>query len=225
MNDPYFKPGTDVRTLVGEYTLFDDIYVYVKDPLPTHIDFHNVLKKVESIIPRAFLYEVESIFVGQFDEFYKMNVNAFFANGTIHVTNEQESNEDMLDDIVHEIAHAVEAAFPLDIYGNQNIRDEFLGKRKRLYKILSLEDYDLNLNDFLELDFAEEFDNFLYIEVGYPTLRALAAGLFPSPYAITSIREYFAVGFEKIFLQSPEEIRSTCPMLFNQITNLLKSYK
>ena len=30
---------------------------------------------MESVIPPAFLYEVESIFVGQFDEFYKMNVN------------------------------------------------------------------------------------------------------------------------------------------------------
>ena len=220
-----FKSAEDVRTLIGEYTLFDDIYVYVKDPLPDNIDLHKILKRVEDKIPRPFLYEVESIFVGQFDEFYKMNVNAFFANGTIHVTNQQDNNEDMLDDIVHEIAHAVEVGFPIDIYGNQRIRDEFLGKRKRLYKILSLENYDVNLSDFLELDFSEEFDNFLHIEVGYPELRALTSGLFSSPYSITSIREYFAVGFEKIFLGDREEIKSCCPMLFAQIAALYKKYK
>jgi|TARA_R110000824_G_scaffold233766_1_gene422092 hypothetical protein len=220
-----FKSGEDVRTLVGEYTLFEDIYVYVKDPLPDHINLHQILKRVEGSIPKSFFYEVESIFVGQFDEFYKMNVNAFFANGTIHVTNQQDNDEDMLDDIVHEIAHAVEVGFPIDIYGNQLIRDEFLGKRKRLYKILSLENYDLNLSDFLELDFSEEFDNFLHIEVGYPELRRLTSGLFASPYSVTSIREYFAVGFEKIFLGDVEEIKSCCPLLFAQIAALHKKYK
>ena len=225
MNNSYFQSAAAVRAQIGEYTLFDNIYVYIKDPLPGHIDFHKILKKVESLIPRPFLYEVESIFVGQFDDFYKMNVNAFFENGAIHVTNQQDNSEDMLDDIVHEIAHAVEIGFPSDIYGNRLIRNEFLGKRKRLYKILSLEGYDINISDFLELDFSEEFDNFLYIEVGYPELRKLASGLFPSPYSITSIREYFAIGFEKIFLGDMEEIKSCCPFLFRQIADLQKKYK
>ena len=220
-----FKSAEDARTLVGEYPLFDSIYVFIKDPLPDYINLHKILKKIENIIPKSFLYEVESIFVGQFDEFYKMNVNAFFANGAIYVTNQQDNDEDMLDDIVHEIAHATEIGFSPDIYGNQNIRDEFLGKRKRLYKILSLENYDVNLDDFLELDFSGEFDNFLYIDVGYPDLRRLTAGLFPSPYSVTSIREYFAIGFEKIFLGDGEEIKTCCPFLFRQIANLYKKYK
>jgi hypothetical protein len=220
-----FKTAYEARSELGEYSLFEDIYVYVRDPLPDHINFHQVLRRVEERIPRSFLYEVESIFVGQFDEFYKMNVNAFFANGTIHVTNQQDNDEDMLDDIVHEIAHAVEVGFAFDVYGNQNIRDEFLGKRKRLYNILSLEGYDVNLNDFLELDFSEEFDNFLYIDVGYPDLRRLSAGLFPSPYSVTSIREYFAIGFEKIFFGDTQEIKSLCPFLFAQIAELHKKYK
>ena len=113
----------------------------------------------------------------------------------------------------------------MDIYGNQRIRDEFLGKRKRLAKILSLEGYDVNIEDFLELDFSEEFDSFLYMEVGYPELRKHTSGLFPSPYSITSIREYFAIGFEKIFLGSPEEIKTCCPMVFSQISKLYKNYK
>tara|TARA_Y100000310_G_scaffold324709_1_gene386947 strand:+ start:720 stop:1385 length:666 start_codon:yes stop_codon:yes gene_type:complete len=220
-----FKDAATARMQIGEYTLFDDIYVFIKDPLPEHIDFHKILKKIENLIPRAFLYEVESIFVGQFDEFYKKNVNAFFENGAIHVTNQQDNDEDMLDDIIHEIAHAVEVGFPLDIYGNQAIRDEFLGKRKRLYKTLSLENYDVGIDDFLELDFSEEFDNFLYIEIGYPELRKLSSGLFPSPYSITSLREYFAIGFEKIFLGQSAEIKSCCPLLFRQIANFYKKYK
>jgi len=220
-----FRNAEQARQQVGEYTLFGDIYIFIKDPLPDHINLREILTRVESVVPRPFLYEVESIFIGQFEEFYKMNVNAFFANGAIHVTNQQDTDEDMLDDIMHEIAHAVEIGFALDIYGNQHIRDEFLGKRKRLAKILSMEGYDVNTEDFLELDFSQEFDNFLYIDVGYPELRNHISGLFPSPYSVTSIREYFAIGFEKIFLGYSSEIRTCCPLLFSQISNLYKKYK
>ncbi len=42
---------------------------------------------------------------------------------------------DMVDDIVHEIAHSVEKTFSMYIYANGNLEEEFLGKRNRLYII------------------------------------------------------------------------------------------
>ena len=42
----------------------------------------------------------------------------------------------MADDIVHEIAHAVEERHANHIYGDGRLQNEFLGKRERLYQIL-----------------------------------------------------------------------------------------
>jgi len=220
-----FKSSPDARTLVGEYVLGGDIPVYVIDKLPEHVNLQRILDKVDQIIPRPFLYEVEAVYVGQFEDFYKKDLNALFDNGAIYITNHQDNNDDFLDDLIHEIAHAVEVGFSPDIYGDQTIRDEFLGKRKRLYALLASEGYDVKYTDFLELGFSETFDHFLYAEVGYPILSTLTAGLFPTPYSVTSIREYFAVGFEKIFLGHPEDIKLNSPSVFRKIYFLYKNYK
>ena len=45
-----------------------------------------------------------------------------------------------------------------------------------------------------------KIDDFLYKDVGYALLNNLVMGLFPSAYAATSLREYFARGFEELKL-------------------------
>ena len=55
----------------------------------------------------------------------------------------------MVDDIIHEIAHAVEEIAGSEIYGDDKIEIEFLGKRKRLESILKNEYYDVSQYDFL----------------------------------------------------------------------------
>jgi len=45
-------------------------------------------------------------------------------------------------------------------------------------------------------------------------------GIFIRPYAATSLREYFAVGFETYYLKNSAEIRDISPVLFNNIHNL-----
>ena len=45
----------------------------------------------------------------------------------------------------------------------------------------------------------EEFDRFLHEEVGYEKLSILTNDIFINPYAITSLREYFAMAFERGF--------------------------
>jgi hypothetical protein len=51
-----------------EYQLFDDIFVYVKDQLPDHINLKNVLMSVERIIPYHLSKEVDGIYIGQFKD-------------------------------------------------------------------------------------------------------------------------------------------------------------
>ena len=51
------------------------------------------------------------IIVGWFEEFEERNINAFYDSGAVYISNLQDDQEDMFDDIVHEIAHSVEDAY------------------------------------------------------------------------------------------------------------------
>ena len=62
---------------------------------------------------------------------------------------------------------------------------------------------------------------FFYDEIGYPTLGIYTSSLFYSPYGCTSLREYFANGFEAYFMR--EEIgrlKRISPVLYNKIVKL-----
>ena len=51
----------------------------------------------------------------------------------------------------------------------------------------------------MDPEYNEEFDMFLYKKVGYDKLEIILSGIFISPYAATSLREYFATGFAEFF--------------------------
>ena len=106
------------------------------------------------------------------------------------------------------------------IYGDSELNSEFLGKRIRLKSILDAEGIEAEY-DFTNLEYDPEFDKFLYEEIGYPTLRALTNGLFHTPYAITSLREYWASGFEDYFLGDRELLKRISPRLFNKIEGVI----
>ena len=45
-------------------------------------------------------------------------------------------------------------------------------------------------------------------------------GLFVSPYAATSLREYYASGFEDYYLNNGKVIKKISPALYEKINNL-----
>ena len=204
----------------SEHVIFSDVQVYINDDLPTNIDIYYVLKKIESTIPEHFSYGISSIEIGHNDEFEKRNINAFYDNGTIHVTNDQDDNDDLVDDLVHEIAHAAEDIYEKQIYKNARVKNEFLGKRKRLLDILKQEGYNVRDYENLKPKYSKEFDAFLYKEVGYSLIQTLTMGLFVSPYAPTSLREYFATGFEEYYIGDRNYLRKISPNLYTQISKL-----
>ena len=87
-----------------------------------------------------------------------------------------DDNETALLSTIHEIAHSLEEAYP-QIYEDETIETEFLGKRKKMYEILSAHGFDLSGLDFFNAEYSEKFDDFLYLVVGYPLLRNLSSGL------------------------------------------------
>ena len=65
-------------------------------------------------------------------------------------------------------------------------------------------------------------DNYLYKEVGYDRLNFIvnSYSIFTSAYPATSLREYFASGFEYYFLEEPTYLVEICPILSNKIEEL-----
>ena len=136
------------------------------------------------------------------------------------MTNEQDDEEDFIDDIIHEIAHLVEKNYGSLIYGDQRVTREFLGKRQRLFHLLRAEGYDVQPKDFIETDYNQEFDMFLFQEIGYPVLTQLTMGLFLTPYGVTSLSEYFAESFEYFFVRDTEYVRKITPGCYTKILEL-----
>ena len=115
-----------------EYSLYGDVMVLIKDPLPENINFLHCLQVIENTIPSHLIYGLDSVFVGSYPEFKKREINAFYRDGAIYVTNEQDDDEDLIDDIIHEISHLVEKHYGSLIYEDQRVAREFLGKRQKL---------------------------------------------------------------------------------------------
>ncbi len=221
MNKDYIKSShKKSKKSVGEHSL-GQIQVIIKDHLTNDIDLDYVLDDVASKIPHEFLQLIDYVIIGQFKELMSRSVNAAYMDGAIYATNEQTNEDDLIDDIIHEIAHAVEEKHFMDIYSDKYLEKEFLGKRERLYHLLEQEKLELNYQDFLNPEYSKEFDNFLYFEVGYPLLSAVSVNLFYSPYAVTSLREYFATGFEAYFNErNRNRVMTMSPILFDKLDKL-----
>ena len=208
---------------INENFIFSNTTIYVKDPMPEEINLQKILRNVEKMIPNYLAQGIDSIYVGQFQDLIDREVNSLYRDGMIFITNGQNDEEDVLDDLVHEIAHSVEERFGQDLYGDGELEVEFFKKRQYLNSILSSCGYDIDSNLYKNLDYNLQFDNFLYKDVGYSALRHLTSGLFISPYAITSLREYFANGFENYYLNmnlSETDFYKIGPVLFKKIDSL-----
>ena len=102
-------------------------HVYFKDDMMSDVDVEAVIAKVEAKLPAHLISEIEMIVVGWFEEFESRQINAFYDSGAVYVSNIQDDQEDMFDDIVHEIAHSVEHEFPDLIFEDGRLFKEFIG--------------------------------------------------------------------------------------------------
>ena len=195
------------------------IQIFIKDKLPEQLDMKFVVNYINSRIPQHLMNGVDIIYVGEFEEMERRDINAFFEDGAIYVTNNQDNEMDMIDDIIHEMAHATERQYMDQIYSGA-IEKEFLGKRERLYFILKGEGYNISPVFRVKSEYDHDIDNFLYQEVGYDHLNMLVNGLFVSAYASTSLSEYFARGFEEYFMGDVNYLRKISPVLFNILESL-----
>ena len=195
------------------------IHVFFKEAMvDTSVDMEKVVARVENILPAHLLAEVEMIILGWFDEFEERSINAFYRDGALYLSNLQSDENDTCDDVIHEIAHSLEAPYGYEIYGDQKLKDEFLRKRIHLHDILWASSYRIPKNLFLNPEYDKDFDMALYKKIGYDRLFNLTKGLFITPYAATSLREYFSTGFTDFYTQSDHGyLKKVSPVLYQKI--------
>jgi len=221
MRNTICERATKVLNERKEYQLFGSIYVYVKDPLPQCVNLTSVLQQVEDIIPHHLTDEVDTIYVGEFPELVSREVKAVFKDATIYITNQQDSDEEMIDDIIHEFAHSIEVFAGMEIYSDGFLEREFVQKRKKVLDILYKEGYNVSVVNFLDTEYSRELDYFLYKGIGYDKLSLLTLDIFPTPYSITSLREYFAVGFEEYLYGDRKQLGIVSPTLYGKIEAII----
>jgi len=216
-----------VNNLSKQNLRLHDKPVYMIKDFNNDINFDSILQRIESLVPIHLTDEFEGIYVGNFNDFHKKNraFNALYKDNSIYVSNNQDDDEDLIDDIIHEMAHAIEHLSQLNdiIYGDYKLESEFLAKRRSLYYLLDKDTY--NMLYYLSPEYNESFDNHLYKELGYDYLRNISPGLFYSPYAITSLKEYWANGFENYLLGDKQKLKDLSPILYNKIEKVLNTDK
>ena len=181
--------------------------------------------KFQKVIPSFLRRGIKKIVIGPSGHMDKNDFSGMFRSGVIYLSN-SEQDETILDELVHETAHSVEELHKEEIYSDGEISREFIIKRETLWQRLKDKGFEIPLDTFLELQYSKEVDYFLYKKVGYPILRSLSYDLFFSPYAATSVREYFANAFEAYWLrEEPGRLKKLSPKLYNKVINITEMEK
>jgi hypothetical protein len=201
---------------IGEYRIGDTV-ILIKNKFTGDFQFDSVIETVKRL-PHSILNVADSICIGDFPFLKKRQIEAVYNDRMIYITNSQDSVQQFMKNLIHELAHGCEESYYHDIYGDHSIKDEFIVKRIKMYEIMTAYGYDeFKKERYLNPEYEESFDEYLYKTVGYDKLGSLVRGIFLSPYAATSLREYFANGFEKYFLEGDEEIGRVCPSLESKL--------
>jgi len=205
------------------YLFNSRVFVYVKDPLPKDFNFDFVLKKIEDMIPIELIFDLDAIYVGQFDFLDQRDYTATYKDGAIYITNQQKSEKEMIQDFVHEVSHLIEETHTDIVYDDKTIENEFLKKRRALLSLLNSNGYQPPPILMKQPQYNPHLDQFFVKTVGYPLLTTLVNGIFNSPYAATSLREYFARGFEEFVMGDRHYLRKISPVLYSKIEELMYS--
>ena len=209
---------------VGEIKI-QGVLVYIKEALPQNIDMRGCINFVLSRMPKSVMGNINRIMIGKFPFLTTRKVDAVYDDGIIYITNNHTSDMDFLTDLVHEIGHSFEESNKSFLYQDEKIKNEFLHKRNKLYELLQSNGLivdSITKNHFENCNYDVHFDKFLYETLGYNLLRNYTEGLFVSPYASTSLREYFGNAFENFFTNDMFVVKKISPNVYNKLVEFLE---
>ena len=218
----YIKKSSQKQKSINKQYSLHSIPVEIVHQFTNILDLDSVLHGVEKHVPERLLNNVDIIYVANIKSFLKQNrsFNAMYKDGAIYISPDQDDEEDLIDDIIHEIAHSLEKEYPDEIYGDDTLEREFLAKRRTLYYLIDKP--TMTMLQYNNAGYSAKFDDHMYHDVGYDYLRNLSSGLFYSPYAITSLREYWANGFENYLLGDKQRLKDLSPVLYYKVEQILE---
>lgn len=197
------------------WTLFNTIAIWQIKPLS--VDIEEVIKLIELDYSPQLFSCIDEILIGDFKSLKQRQVSAAYMDGALYLSNQQKSIKDMIQDIVHELGHSLQENFSEIL--DRELEEEFLDKRDRVFYYLpSVYQTTIVKSWFSKSEFIPDMDEFLYKTLGYPALENISSLMFVSPYAVTSLEEYFANGLEHYLCNKQQTIIKTmCPVLHKKI--------
>ena len=93
------------------------------------------MAKVENSLPIHLLDEVEKIIFGWFDEFEERGINAFYKDNALYISPLQQSEQDLYDDIIHEVAHSLEGPHGYHLYADEKLKKDKFGRSSRVVEL------------------------------------------------------------------------------------------
>jgi len=181
-------------------------------------DINHLLNKIESTVSPKSCEHITQIRLGNFPKLEKEDYKSYYKDGIIYLSNKEDFVEELLMNFLHELAHSFEKPYYDQIYGDGFLAKEFKNKRNQLKNVISM--YEGGRTppfDFNEINYSKELDDYLANTIGYDKLWKYCAGIFTNPYAATSLREYFASGFEVWLKGEQNLLYRTSPVLYNKL--------
>lgn len=218
----YIKESVLKAESINRQYYIHSIPIKVVHEFSKHINLGSVVKQIETLVPVRLLRNVDVVYVAHIKDFIRgaRSFNAMYKDGAIYISPEQDNEQDLLDDIIHEIAHSLENEYQDYIYGDDSLEREFLSKRSMLYHMVDTPTFPKAV--WYDPQYSAIFDDHIFNDIGYDKLRIISAELFYSPYAITSLREYWANGFESYLLGDKQRLKDISPALYNKIVELFE---
>tara|TARA_R100000234_G_scaffold49340_1_gene29611 strand:+ start:1877 stop:2569 length:693 start_codon:yes stop_codon:yes gene_type:complete len=210
-------------SLIQENISVNSVDVDIQSEVPDNVNISKILTIVKGTLPKSYFKKLDGIVIADLEEFERRNISAKYSeddNKLYLSADRQDNNADMLDDVYHEIGHHVETLYPEQIYGDKAIQDEFLLKRKQLYFELASEGYNMTPYNLANPVYNKDLDDFFYKRVGKRMMNMVTAGISIRPYAMVSLKEYFAVGFEQYYLGNDKDLHKISPVLYKKISEL-----
>ena len=88
--------------------------------------------------------------MGEFPELKDRKIQAMFKEGAIYLSSFQEHPEVteniIINDIVHELAHLLEDKFQNEIYSDNDVEKEYVRKEKKISRIIKSQWYFISWN-------------------------------------------------------------------------------
>ena len=113
MRVKYIKNSVRIIQEKQKNKYIHNIPVHIINPFTRNINLNKVIIHVEKLIPLHLLKNIDVVYVANMKEFVKRGrtFNAMYKEGAIYISPDQDNEADLLDDIIHEIAHSFEKEY------------------------------------------------------------------------------------------------------------------